>query len=226
MSDNIDYNARAKDIEAIVGEVSRRMRAALAPTSQRERNIELAETPIPHSATFQAFANTLAKTYWTTDEAIKVAWENARFMKNDLAVMECVEMRRRSVALFVGKKVRHAAIGRSDLTLILFRKRRTSLIVADTYSDALFFKRRSLHNLIDDLIAVDRNPVVDIVSRRPVYERLSPLHLNSVLAVPKRIEKVLAELNKARGAFNDTFYRLRRVSLPLIVRIIGNDVPL
>lgn len=99
MSDNIDYNARAKDLEAIVGEVSRRMRNALAPTSQRERNIELAETPIPHSATFQAFANTLAKTYWTTDEAIKVAWENARFMKNDLAVMECVEMRRRSVAL-------------------------------------------------------------------------------------------------------------------------------
>ena len=94
----IDYNARAQDLETIVGEVSRRMRKALAKRPQ-ERHIELAETPIPHSATFQAFANTLAKTYWTTDEAIKVAWENARFMKNDLAVMECVEMRRRSVAL-------------------------------------------------------------------------------------------------------------------------------
>ena len=99
MSDNIDYNARAKDLEAIVGEVSRRMREALAQKPTQQRDIELAETPIPHSATFQAFANTLAKTYWTTDEAIKVAWENARFMKNDLAVMECVEMRRRSVAL-------------------------------------------------------------------------------------------------------------------------------
>lgn len=98
MSDNIDYNARAKDLEAIVGEVSRQMRKELARKPQ-ERRIELAETPIPHSATFQAFANTLSKTYWTTDEAIKVAWENARYMKNDLAVMECVEMRRRSVAL-------------------------------------------------------------------------------------------------------------------------------
>lgn len=95
---SVDFDSRAQDLQNIVAEVSRQMRNALNEKPAEQR-VDLAEVPIPHVATFQGFANTLAKTYWTTDEAIKVAWENARFMKNDLAVMECVEMRRRSVAL-------------------------------------------------------------------------------------------------------------------------------
>ena len=97
MAEN-DFNASTQDLQAIINEVSRQMRKVLKQNPQ-EKRLELAETPVPHVATFQGFANTLARTYWTTDEAIKAAWENARFMKNDLAVMECVEMRRRSVAL-------------------------------------------------------------------------------------------------------------------------------
>ena len=96
--DGFNSESQTQDLAAIIDEVSKKMRQSLREASADKR-IELAETPIPHIATFQGFANTLAKTYWTTDEAIKSAWENARFMKNDLAVMECVEMRRRSVAL-------------------------------------------------------------------------------------------------------------------------------
>ena len=89
---------RAVDLETIAKAVSQRLSESLK-SGERLDNVEMATFPLPHVATFQGFANTLAKTYWTTDEAMKNAWENARFMKNDLAVMECVEMRRRSVAL-------------------------------------------------------------------------------------------------------------------------------
>lgn len=99
MDDNgLTFDQKTQDLKLIVEEVSRQMRKSLRDVA-KDKRLELAETPLPHVATFQGFANTLAKTYWTTDEAIKAAWENARFMKNDLAVMECVEMRRRSVAL-------------------------------------------------------------------------------------------------------------------------------
>lgn len=96
--ENPRFDQKTQDLTLIVEEVSRKIRESLGDAT-KDKRLTLAETPLPHVATFQGFANTLAKTYWTTDEAIKAAWENARFMKNDLAVMECVEMRRRSVAL-------------------------------------------------------------------------------------------------------------------------------
>lgn len=99
---NANLDARTNDITAIVNAVAQRLRNAIKDDAARAKSnvdVELASVPVPHVATFQGFANTLAKTYWTTDEAIKAAWSNARYMKNDLAVMECVEMRRRSVAL-------------------------------------------------------------------------------------------------------------------------------
>ncbi len=62
-------------------------------------NVELGTPLLPHVTTFQAFASTLSGIYYPTDSAIRKSWENARFMKADLAVMECVEKRRRDVAL-------------------------------------------------------------------------------------------------------------------------------
>ena len=99
--DNIqgaNLDAKVVDLQKIAREVADRLRENLTANST-EKRIEEARTPVPHIATFQGFANTLAKTYFPTDEAIKNAWENSRYMRNDLAVMECVEMRRRSVAL-------------------------------------------------------------------------------------------------------------------------------
>lgn len=97
-SERLDLANSTVDLREIAKFVSNRISADLNKKSSDAR-VDLATVPVPHVATFQGFANTLSKTYWTTDEAIKDAWENARFMKNDLAVMECVEMRRRSVAL-------------------------------------------------------------------------------------------------------------------------------
>jgi phage gp29-like protein len=93
-----DLNASTVDLTAVAQEVARRIRERMEHSASAER-LEQAKVPVPHFATFQGFANTLARTYFPTDEAIRVAWENSRFMRNDLAVMECVEMRRRSVAL-------------------------------------------------------------------------------------------------------------------------------
>ncbi len=64
-----------------------------------EEIIELATPPIPHVATFQGFASTVARTYFPNDEAIRNAWSNQRLMRNDPSVAECIETRKRSVAL-------------------------------------------------------------------------------------------------------------------------------
>ena len=101
MDDSIkgaDFNASKIDLQVVANEVARRLRENLTQDATKLR-IEKSKTPVPHIATFQGFANTLARTYFPTDEAIKQAWENSRYMRNDLAVMECLEMRRRSVAL-------------------------------------------------------------------------------------------------------------------------------
>ena len=95
---SLDWTSKQVELTAIAEAVAKRLRDSLKTDATKKR-VELAGTPVPHIATFQGFANTLARTYFPTDEAIKEAWENSRYMHNDLAVMECVEMRRRSVAL-------------------------------------------------------------------------------------------------------------------------------
>ena len=55
--------------------------------------------PVPHVATYQGIMSTLSRVYRPSDEAIKHSRENARFMRNDPAVMECIEQRQRSTAL-------------------------------------------------------------------------------------------------------------------------------
>ena len=87
----IDLDALGKFVE----------RAATAKLNDApfDVDLELAQTPLPQTATFRAMVNTMAKTYYPTDEALRVAWENSRYMINDLAVAECIEKRRRDVAL-------------------------------------------------------------------------------------------------------------------------------
>ena len=55
--------------------------------------------PIGHSATFQSLSTSGAKTYRDYDEAVKHSLDNARFMRNDCGVMECIEARQRCVSL-------------------------------------------------------------------------------------------------------------------------------
>lgn len=57
------------------------------------------EYPLPQVITVNAIASSLGRVYRASDEALKDAAENARFMRNDTGIMECVEARQRSVAL-------------------------------------------------------------------------------------------------------------------------------
>lgn len=53
----------------------------------------------PQIITFAGITGMIAKTYRSPDEAVKHSLENARFMRNDCAVMECLEARQRGTAL-------------------------------------------------------------------------------------------------------------------------------
>ncbi len=53
---------------------------------------------MPHIQTFSGLVSSIARSYKTPDEAIKHSLDNARHMRNDLTVMECIEARQRAVA--------------------------------------------------------------------------------------------------------------------------------
>lgn len=55
--------------------------------------------PIAHVDTFQGHVSTISNTYRDYDEAIQNSLNNARFMRNDTGVMECMEARQRAAAL-------------------------------------------------------------------------------------------------------------------------------
>lgn len=54
---------------------------------------------VPQIWTFQGLVSSIAKTYRNPDEAVKHSLDNARFMRQDVGIMECLEARMRSVAL-------------------------------------------------------------------------------------------------------------------------------
>jgi len=54
---------------------------------------------LPHVLTFQGIISSVSRVYRPSDEALRDSWDNARFMRNDVTVMECVEQRQRSCAL-------------------------------------------------------------------------------------------------------------------------------
>ena len=57
------------------------------------------QTALPHVITFQGIVSSVARVYRPSDEAMKDSFANARYMRNDPNIMECLEMRRRSTAL-------------------------------------------------------------------------------------------------------------------------------
>ncbi|WP_297030413.1 DUF935 family protein [Thermogutta sp.] len=58
------------------------------------------QTILPHAAGFLGlFTGGTARVYWPSDTALKIARQNAIKMRADAAVMECVELRQRAVAL-------------------------------------------------------------------------------------------------------------------------------
>lgn len=57
------------------------------------------EPTIPHITTFQSLISSASKTYRNPDQAIRQSRENAIIMRNDCAIMECLEARQRRTAL-------------------------------------------------------------------------------------------------------------------------------
>lgn len=53
----------------------------------------------PHVLTFQGILSSIARVYRPSDEALRDSYSNARFMRNDCSIMECLEQRKRSTAL-------------------------------------------------------------------------------------------------------------------------------
>jgi len=55
--------------------------------------------PIPHVLSFAGISGSFSKVYQANDEALRDSRENARFMRNDCGIMECVEARQRCTAM-------------------------------------------------------------------------------------------------------------------------------
>lgn len=75
-----------------------------APDRDPSRGIQgmppnFGEFVVPQVITLQGLLNAVSRTYRASDEALQHSWENARFMRTDCGIMECVEARQRSVAL-------------------------------------------------------------------------------------------------------------------------------
>ena len=75
----------------------------IAAINQRKGSIELgggAEFfPVTHVGTFQGLSTTMANTHRDYDVALRDSIDNARRMRNDCGLMECLEARQRAVAL-------------------------------------------------------------------------------------------------------------------------------
>lgn len=54
---------------------------------------------LPHAETFMGLLSSMARVYRPSDVALQVSRENARFMRNDLVIRECIDQRQRSVCL-------------------------------------------------------------------------------------------------------------------------------
>jgi hypothetical protein len=56
------------------------------------------EEVTPHVMTFASMIGSYARAYVQSDEALQDSWDNARCMRNDVGIMECVESRQRMTA--------------------------------------------------------------------------------------------------------------------------------
>ena len=86
-------------ISGASGESGNAAQAALDMIANAPEPPPPTKSAVPHVITFAGIANTLGKVYRNPDEARRHSKENARHMRNDLLVMECLEARQRATAL-------------------------------------------------------------------------------------------------------------------------------
>lgn len=60
---------------------------------------------VPHLLTFQSIIGSYSKAYQNPDEAVRDSIENAHLMRKDVAILECLENRKRLTALLEGEVV-------------------------------------------------------------------------------------------------------------------------
>ena len=57
------------------------------------------ESAVPHLVSYQSLVGSYSKVYLPSDEALQHSLANARYMRNDVGIMECILARQRAVAL-------------------------------------------------------------------------------------------------------------------------------
>lgn len=136
--------------------VKRNRRAADKPTPDPAAGIRSAppnfgQPAIPHIWSFQGISSTISRAYRNPDEAFRHSQANARFMRNDCAIMECLEARQRGTALLDwhlevdGKGPAHEAL-KERLTRVL-RKTRRFTEYRRWLQEALWFGRVGIQNI-------------------------------------------------------------------------------
>lgn len=86
---------RQKLREALAAQAAARLDPAL--TAQAEPNF--GREVVPHVVSFAGLTGALSRVYGQADEALRASPDNARFMRNDVGIMECIEQRMRLTAL-------------------------------------------------------------------------------------------------------------------------------
>ena len=79
--------------------IERRPLGANGQKTQSRLAPNLGQTAVPHVVTFGGVMTGASGTYLPSDEALQHSWANAQHMRQDAAVMEPLEVRKRAVAL-------------------------------------------------------------------------------------------------------------------------------
>ena len=88
------------DDSTIKSAVREQLDDLVAPDAGRPNVIPNAgQTPLPHVMSFVGLTSAISDVYRDADEAVKNSVANARFMRNDIGIMECILARERMVAL-------------------------------------------------------------------------------------------------------------------------------
>ncbi|GAB6185886.1 phage portal protein family protein [Thermopirellula anaerolimosa] len=80
------------------GEPPRRLDLTQSGTESRLLP-NLGQSAVPHVVTFAGVYGGGSKSYMSSDEALQHSWSNAQYLRQDVAVMEPLEVRKRAVAL-------------------------------------------------------------------------------------------------------------------------------
>jgi phage gp29-like protein len=80
-------------------EERRSLEQAGADLTKMKAAPNLGQPPVPHILTFVGVSGGAGKTYLPSDEALQHSWANAQYMRQDAAIMEPLEVRKRAVAL-------------------------------------------------------------------------------------------------------------------------------